>query len=659
MERMVNRVFVIGNLGDRSGRIRGENSMKIIQHALQQHIDDVPIHFLSEAAADDFLERKAMDEFADNCIYIVENLNFYPEEFSCVEAKPDDEGKEAKGEMSKVDPTPLSKNSKANLPSGGVTPAGEDQEKPDNEEDPDPAIPPPFTVHSIHNYKRNLSNLADLYINDAPMASLTASNSVNEIACKQKIMGMKMTESLRSIAQFFMKQFPLDVHSIYYKQPTADLEYFACKSTAVIGGATKGSQDIIDKIILANSFLDTFERIIFVVEVALACLHALGISPGKIERSESAIEEYEGVKEFILMLFERSVAKQVEIVLPVDYVTAEKGDVEEIKAAAQAKAAEEKVAGEASGAELAKPSADVLNEGSVEGEMEGEEGVDLEQPTIPKAEFPIDVSPNFQPKHWADAQIYYGNYSMTDLSEVIAKKFEAATAHAQKALASVLRKKDATGSSTMISKQVLDAMSSVISLDAAQDEKTKEDQSEANPGEEGEAEVQEEEEPKDPSIPEGHTMLCYGPKTIELIQHAINGSFKLFWDGSVSLYIDNIISSKNNKDVLNTLLEMRNVTQNKEEPPVTLLHGDETEKLLRITLMRIKIEQQEAVEAAARAKEERAAYQEDEDSDDMQKESEMEMQSESEDKMTTFDEDLEIVTDFGVFDSSDFTTKVM
>jgi hypothetical protein len=89
------------------------------------------------------------------------------------------------------------------------------------------------------------------------------------------------------------------------------------------------------------------------------------------------------------------------------------------------------------------------------------------------------------------------------------------------------------------------------------------------------------------------------------------------------------------------------------------LHGDETEKLLRITLMRIKIEQQEAVEAAARAKEERAAYQEDEDSDDMQKESEMEMQSESEDKMTTFDEDLEIVTDFGVFDSSDFTTKVM
>jgi len=87
MERMVNRVFVIGNLGERCGRPMGENSMKIVQHALQQHIDDVPIYFLSDANMPDFLERKAMDEFADNCIYVVENLNFHPEEFSCFEAK--------------------------------------------------------------------------------------------------------------------------------------------------------------------------------------------------------------------------------------------------------------------------------------------------------------------------------------------------------------------------------------------------------------------------------------------------------------------------------------------------------------------------------------------------------------------------------------------
>ena len=56
------------------------------------------------------------------------------------------------------------------------------------------------------------------------------------------------------------------------------------------------------------------------------------------------------------------------------------------------------------------------------------------------------------------------------------------------------------------------------------------------------------------------------------------------------MYMDTVLSSKNNKDVLNTLLEMRQRTDNDEEPPVTLMHGQETEKLLRQTLMRIKVE---------------------------------------------------------------------
>jgi len=41
----------------------------------------------------DFLERKAIDEFADNCIYVVENLNFNPEEFGTYEPK-EEENKE-------------------------------------------------------------------------------------------------------------------------------------------------------------------------------------------------------------------------------------------------------------------------------------------------------------------------------------------------------------------------------------------------------------------------------------------------------------------------------------------------------------------------------------------------------------------------------------
>lgn len=85
MERMVNRIFIIGNLGPKSGKFKSENSMKIIMQELQQHIHDVPIRFLANPNRSDFPERKLMDEFADNCIYVVENLNFYPEEFGYIE----------------------------------------------------------------------------------------------------------------------------------------------------------------------------------------------------------------------------------------------------------------------------------------------------------------------------------------------------------------------------------------------------------------------------------------------------------------------------------------------------------------------------------------------------------------------------------------------
>jgi hypothetical protein len=34
MEKMCNRVYVIGNLGEKHGKIMGENSMKIIQNEL-------------------------------------------------------------------------------------------------------------------------------------------------------------------------------------------------------------------------------------------------------------------------------------------------------------------------------------------------------------------------------------------------------------------------------------------------------------------------------------------------------------------------------------------------------------------------------------------------------------------------------------------------
>lgn len=120
----------------------------------------------------------------------------------------------------------------------------------------------------------------------------------------------------------------------------------------------------------------------------------------------------------------------------------------------------------------------------------------------------------------------------------------------------------------------------------------------AQPPAEGEeqaenAEEQEEdaEAGEETKIPDDHYLLGYGPVTVQMLQKAIDSSFKLFWDGSVGMYIDTVIASRNNLDVLDTLLEMRTRTNEDEEPPVTLLHGQETEKVLRQSLMRIKIEQ--------------------------------------------------------------------
>jgi 3-phosphoglycerate kinase len=45
------------------------------------------------------------------------------------------------------------------------------------------------------------------------MASLSSSNSIAEIKCKKRVMGMRMTEEIRKLAMFFLKKYPFDIHS--------------------------------------------------------------------------------------------------------------------------------------------------------------------------------------------------------------------------------------------------------------------------------------------------------------------------------------------------------------------------------------------------------------------------------------------------------------
>lgn len=201
----------------------------------------------------------------------------------------------------------------------------EGEKEPESEE-------PPFTSNTIHQFKKNLGQLGDVYVHDAPLSSLTHSNTQSEICCGKKVMGLKMTEEMRNISQFFMKAFPLDIDSIYYDMPDKTLEYYTFRTTAIIGGVCKTTQDILEKILLANSFLDTFEQIFLVGEIGLAAIHALGINPGLVERSASNLDEYETMKEFFVKLLEKSIVKGCAIRLPVDFICSEKAPLEDILA---------------------------------------------------------------------------------------------------------------------------------------------------------------------------------------------------------------------------------------------------------------------------------------------------------------------------------------
>lgn len=146
-------------------------------------------------------------------------------------------------------------------------------------------------------------------------------------------------------------------------------------------------------------------------------------------------------------------------------------------------------------------------------------------------------------------------------------------------------------------------------------------------------------------------VLQYGPETMTELASLLKQSFKVFWDGSISLYKDTVSSSTNNKDFLNKLLDVRMHSDQHQEPPVTLIHGHETEVTLRETLMRIKVEQAEELERMKQKQLEQDELSEAEDDiGDLE---------ESKEEISTFQEDMDTIADFLVSDATPFTTKLL
>ena len=101
---------------------------------------------------------------------------------------------------------------------------------------------------------------------------------------------------------------------------------------------------------------------------------------------------------------------------------------------------------------------------------------------------------------------------------------------------------------------------------------------------------------------------------------------------------------------MNALLEVRTTSDQDQEPPVTLIHGSESEQTLRKTLLRIKIDEQEALEALKAKQAAEAGESEAEQDVNL---------SESKAEISTFQEDMETICDFLVSDCTAFTTRLI
>jgi hypothetical protein len=117
---------------------------------------------LHDPNSDEFKEKKSMDELADNCIYVVENLNFHPHEFGYVEpdAKlPSADDKDGQDPPKEENSQPISKGDKKKDTSG--KPMSEHEEEVKEIEEPVAEEPEEekFNSHTIHRFKKSLGNL--------------------------------------------------------------------------------------------------------------------------------------------------------------------------------------------------------------------------------------------------------------------------------------------------------------------------------------------------------------------------------------------------------------------------------------------------------------------------------------------------------------------
>ena len=464
-----------------------------------------------------------------------------------------------------------------------------------------------------------------------------------------------MTEEVRKLAQFFLKKYPLEVKERHIKMPPYK-DYYDMPFSAVLGGQCHSLNDLMDKILLANSILDNATTIYLVGEVGVAAAAALDVQVSRVERFptiDAQKREYQEVKPFFVRLFEKAAEQNVSVKIPADFVTAPMLDIRGGQVLSVPGTQESKIDETEGGSKGSKLRAGKDSQLQVERAAE-----DQQQESIPK-EVSNDVerailaqNPNL---HWSDVMIQSEKSNIINLREHIQARMNLLSAEylAKNDGGRPLSSKLTTGPITAGELPKLTPLSPSMAQDnsAAQIIETNREDVEDDNEENKTGDAATEEQPLPTAMSPDEVVLQYGPETMSELVSLLKQSFKVFWDGSISLYKDTVSSSTNNKDFLNKLLDVRMASDQHQEPPVTLIHGHETEITLRETLMRIKVEQAEELERMKQKQLEQDELSEAEDDiGDLE---------ESKEEISTFQEDMDTIADFLVSDATPFTTKLL
>ena len=163
--------------------------------------------------------------------------------------------------------------------------------------------------------------------------------------------------------------------------------------------------------------------------------------------------------------------------------------------------------------------------------------------------------------HWSDVMIQAEKSRVVEIKDVIQARLN--KIYAEHLAKSDMMRPHSSGSplkplSGLDSIQKISAMSPSPHASNAQIIETNREDVEEQDGEEQKG--ADGEKPPETSVSQmspDELILQYGPETMSELAYLISHSFKVFWDGSISLFKDTVHSSTNNKEFLNKLLDIR------------------------------------------------------------------------------------------------------